>query len=145
MNKAKNSKLLITFTNPSKVSARVIMDSPTGSTVEIRHDHGFNSSIVAKVTNANNSKFTIRQLKPKASPLDLCIHEEIKNNAIDVNQIQPIQSEFIQKSSSCSSNDGNGLTPNAVPDNQASTEAPNITTKSPSEENDITSVVSSTP
>merc|ERR1712165_45112 len=145
MNKAKNSKLLITFTNPSKVSARVIMDSPTGNTVEIRHDHGFNSSIVAKVTNANNSKFTIRQLKPKASPLDVCIQEKIKNNAIDVNQIQPIQSELIQKSSSCSSNDGNGLTPNAVPDNQVSTEVPNITTKLPSEENDIVSEVSSTP
>ena len=85
------------------------------------------------------------QLKPKASPLDVCIQEEIKNNAIDVNQIQPIQSEFIQKSSSCSSNDGNDLTPNAVPDNQASTEVPNITTKLPSEENDITSEVSSTP
>merc|ERR1712165_97009 len=138
MNKPKNSKLLLTFTNPPKVSARVIMDSPTGSTVEIRHDHGFNSSIVAKVTNANNSKFTIRQLKPKASPLDVCIQEEIKNNAIDVNQIQPIQSELIQKSSSCSSNDGNGLTPNSVPDNQASTEVPNITTKLPSEENVIT-------
>ena len=39
------------------------MDSPTGSTVEIKHDHGFNSSIVAKVTNAKNSKFTIRQVK----------------------------------------------------------------------------------
>merc|ERR1712223_45993 len=136
MNKAKNSKLLLTFTNPSKVSARVTMDSPTGSTVEIRHDHGFNSSIVAKVTNANNSKFTIRQLKPKASPLDVCIQEEIKNNAIDVNQIQPIQSELVQKSSSCSSNDGNGLTPNAVPD---------ITSKLPGEENNITSEVSSTP
>merc|ERR1712038_519208 len=145
MNKAKNSKLLLTFTNPSKVSAKVTMDSPTGSTVEIRHDHGFNSSIVAKVTNAKNSKFTIRQLKPKASPLDVCIQEEIKNNAIDVNQIQPIQSELVQKSSSCSSNDENGLTPNAVPDNQASTEVPNITTKLPSEENDINSEVSSTP
>merc|ERR1712223_1997701 len=111
-------------------------DSPTGSTVEIRHDHGFNSSIVAKVTNANNSKFTIRQLKPKASPLDVCIQEEINNNAIDVNQIQPIQSELIQKSSSCSSNDGNGLT---------STEVPNITSKLPGEENNITSEVSSTP
>merc|ERR1712038_399066 len=120
MNKAKNSKLLITFTNPSKVSARVTMDSPSGSTVEIRHDHGFNSSIVAKVTNSKNSKFTIRQLKPKASPLDVCIQEEIKNNALNINQIQPIQSKLIQKSSSCSSNDGNGLTPNALPDNQAS-------------------------
>merc|ERR1712223_1249107 len=88
LNEANDCKLLITFTNPSKVSARVTMDSPTGSTVEIRHDHGFNSSIVAKVTNANNSKFTIRQLKPKASPLDVCIQEEIKNNAINVNQIQ---------------------------------------------------------
>ena len=85
------------------------------------------------------------QLKPKASPLDVCIHEEMKNNAIDVNQIQPIQSKLIQKSSSCSSNDGNGLTPNAVPDSQASTEVPNITTKLPSEENDITSEISSTP
>merc|ERR1712223_2027978 len=120
-------------------------DSPTGSTVEIRHDHGFNSSIVAKVTNANNSKFTIRQLKPKASPLDVCIQEEIKNNAIDVNQIQPIQSKLTQKSSSCSSNDENGLTPNAVPDNQASTEVPIVTTKLPNEENNITSEVSSTP
>ena len=56
-------QLFDSFTNPSKVSARVTMDSPTGSTVEIRHDHGFNSSIVAKVTNANNSRFTIRQVK----------------------------------------------------------------------------------
>lgn len=85
------------------------------------------------------------QLKPKASPLDVCIHEEIKNNAIDVNQIQPIQSELIQKSSSCSTIDGNNLTPNIVPDNQASTEVPNITTKLPIEETDITSDVSSTP
>ena len=84
------------------------------------------------------------QLKPKASPLDVCIQEEIKNNAIDVNQIQPIQSELIQKSSSCSTIDGNNLTPNIVPDNQASTEVPNITTELPSEENDITSEVSST-
>ena len=85
------------------------------------------------------------QLKPKASPLDVCIHEEMKNNAIDVNQIQPIQSELIQKSSSCSTIDGNNLTPNIVPDNQASTEVPNITTKLPIEETDITSEVSSTP
>merc|ERR1712165_381513 len=77
MNKLKNSKLLLTFSNPSKVSARVTMDSPIGSNVEIRHDHGFNSSVITSVAKAKNSRFTIRQLKPKASPLSTCIEGEV--------------------------------------------------------------------
>ena len=44
------------------MSARVTMDSPIGSNVEIRHDHGFNSSVVTSVAKAKNSKFTIRQV-----------------------------------------------------------------------------------
>ena len=38
------------------------MDSPKQSTVEIRQDHGFNSSVVAGITNALGSKFTINQV-----------------------------------------------------------------------------------
>jgi len=143
MNNARNSKLILTFSNPSKVSAKVNMNSPTGSSLEIRHDHGFNSSIVTRVENAKNSKFSIQQLNPKTSPLDVCIQEEIKNNVININQIQPIQSELIQKSSLCSSNDGNGFTPNAIPDNQPSTEVPIVTTISPEKEDDIPEISSS--
>ena len=73
----------------------------------------------------------------------MCIQEEIKNNAININQIQPIQSELIQKSSSCSSNDGNDFTPNAIPDNQPSTEVPIVTTISPEKEDDIPEISSS--
>ena len=38
------------------------MDSPKQSTVEIRQDHGFNSSVVAGISNALGSQFTINQV-----------------------------------------------------------------------------------
>ena len=51
------------FSNPAQVSAKVTMNSPIGSSVEVRQDHGFNSSIATRVTKAKDSKFTIRQVK----------------------------------------------------------------------------------
>ena len=38
------------------------MDSPKGGSVEIIQDHGFNSSIVAKITNALDTKISIKQV-----------------------------------------------------------------------------------
>ena len=38
------------------------MKSPKQSTLEIRQDHGFNSSVVAGINNALGSKFTINQV-----------------------------------------------------------------------------------
>ena len=38
------------------------MDSPKRTSVEIIQDHGFNSSIVGRITNALDSKFSIKQV-----------------------------------------------------------------------------------
>ena len=85
------------------------------------------------------------QLKPKISPLNTCIEEEVKNNVVDINQIQPVQSELIQKSSSCLSNDANNLAPNALPETPTTTKLPNDSTSLPNEEIDIIPETTSTP
>ena len=85
------------------------------------------------------------QLKPKASPLNVCIDEEVKTNVIDINQIQPIQSKLVKKSSSCSSSDANNLNPNAVPENPNTSEAPNTVITLPNENNNDVSEIIPTP
>ena len=85
------------------------------------------------------------QLKPKISPLNTCIEEEVKNNVVDINQIQPVQSELIQQSSSCSSSDANNLTPNVLPEAPTTAKATTISTNLPNEETNDAPEIISTP
>jgi len=126
MNNVRNSKLVITFSNPTETTTKVHMDSPKQSTVEIRQDHGFNSSVVAGITNALGSKFTINQLNPKASSLDVCIQEGSNDNVINIDQVRPIQSTLTRSSTGCKVNENGGSTPNIDSDSKPPIDDPNI-------------------
>ena len=66
------------------------------------------------------------QVNPKTSPLDVCIQEGNKNNVVNINQIQPIQSEIKRSSSSCQANGNTGFTTSSeTPDLQPSTDDTN--------------------
>merc|ERR1712179_508878 len=153
-NKAKNSKLILTFSSSEKTAVKLYMDSPRGTSVDIRQDYGFDSPIVARITNALDSKISINQINPKASPLNVCIQEGNNKNVININQIQPVESQLKRDSTSCSRNTNTDSVSNTKPDiptsnepsnnestDEATTQTPSVSSSKPS----ISTLKTSTP